>query len=72
MATADKRKRPKAGYRPMLISLYPADIAWLDATLVRLQRKRRKTSKSEILRLGLTLLKRQSDDELLDKLRTFE
>ena len=72
MSTADKRKRSKTGYQPVLISLFPADVAWLAATLKRLKRKRRKTAKSELLRLGLSLLKRQSDEELLDQLRNLE
>jgi hypothetical protein len=72
MPTPDKRNRPKTGYQPVLISLYPADIAWLDATLRRLKRKRRKTAKSEMIRLGIARLKRLSDEELLDLLRTLE
>jgi hypothetical protein len=72
MATADKRKRQKTGYQPVLISLYPTDVAWLAATVTRLKRKRRKTAKSELVRLGLSLLKRQSEAELLEQLRTLE
>ena len=72
MATPKQRIRAKTGYHPVLISLYPADIAWLNATLKRLQRQRRKTAKSELLRLGLSHLRRLTDEELLTQLRTLE
>lgn len=72
MATSNKRPRPNTGYQPVLISLYPADIAWLNTMVKRLKRHRRKTAKSELLRLGLSLLKQQSEEALLDQLRTLE
>ena len=48
------------------------DIRWLDDTVNRLKRTRRKTSKSQLVRLGVSLIRDMSQEELIRLLRDFE
>ena len=63
---------PQSPIRRVLFTLYVDDIDWLRQTAERLKRSRRKTAKSELMRLGISLMKEKSEEELLSRLRTLE
>jgi hypothetical protein len=63
---------PESTFRKALFVVDAADLEWLDSTVAVLKRKRRKTNKSEIIRLGLALMKEKSTEELGKLLRSFE
>ena len=55
-----------------LIVLGAHDVEWIDQTVSILKRRRRKTNGSELIRLGLSLLREMNEDELQRRLREFE
>jgi hypothetical protein len=63
---------PESTLRKALFVVDATDLEWLDTTVALLKRKRRKTNKSEIIRLGLALVKEKSAEELGRLLRNFE
>lgn len=63
---------PQSSLRKALFVLEAGDLEWLDATVAVLKRRRRRTSKSELMRLGLSLMKDKSEEELRQLLRNFE
>jgi len=63
---------PESTARKALFVVDVSDLEWLDLTVANLKRKRRKTNKSEIIRLGLSLMKEKSPEELTKLLRSFE
>jgi hypothetical protein len=63
---------PKSGIRRMLFTLYVEDLDWLKKTTASLKRSRRRTAKSELMRLGIALMKEKSQEELLTRLRNLE
>lgn len=63
---------PQSPIRRVLFTLYLEDIDWLRQTTERLKRNRRKTAKSELMRLGISLMKEKSEEELLSRLRNLE
>ena len=63
---------PESPVRKALFVLDIEDLEWLDATVVQLKRKRRRTNKSELMRLGIALMKRLSEEELRQQLRELE
>ena len=48
------------------------DLEWLDMTVATLKRTRRRTNKSEMVKLGISLLKGKSPDELRELLRNLD
>jgi hypothetical protein len=63
---------PESTVRKALFVLDIEDLEWLDVTVAHLKRKRRKTNKSELMRLGIALMKRLSEEELRQHLRELE
>jgi hypothetical protein len=47
-------------------------VAWLDTTVAQLKRVRRRTTKSEMVRLGISVLRQRDPDELRDLLRQLD
>ena len=63
---------PESTFRKALFVLDAQDLEWLDTTVATLKRKRRKTNKSELMRLGVSLMKQMSEDDLRKRLRELE
>ena len=63
---------PESPVRKALFVLDVEDLEWLDSTVAQLKRKRRRTNKSELMRLGIALMKRLSEEELRQHLRELE
>jgi hypothetical protein len=63
---------PESTLRKALFVVDASDLEWLDSTVANLKRKRRKTNKSELVRLGLSIMKAKSAEELTRLLRSFE
>ena len=63
---------PESTLRKALFVVDATDLEWLDFTVATLKKKRRKTNKSELIRLGLFLMKTKSAEELTKLLRSFE
>jgi hypothetical protein len=63
---------PESSIRKALFVLDAEDLEWLDATVTSLKRKRRKTNKSELIRLGIALMKQLSEEELRQHLRELD
>jgi hypothetical protein len=63
---------PESPVRKALFVLDVEDLEWLDSTVTQLKRKRRKTNKSELMRLGIALMKRLSEEELRQQLRELD
>jgi hypothetical protein len=63
---------PESSVRKALFVLDVEDLEWLDSTVTQLKRKRRKTNKSELMRLGIALMKRLSEEELRQQLRELD
>jgi hypothetical protein len=56
----------------VMFVLEPADVAWLDATVAGLKAGRRRTSKSELMRLGIAIMKKLDPQELRQQLRDLD
>ncbi len=63
---------PESPVRKALFVLDVEDLEWLDSTVTQLKRKRRRTNKSELMRLGIALMKRLSEEELRQQLRELD
>jgi hypothetical protein len=63
---------PEATVRKALFVLDAQDLEWLDITVARLKRTRRKTNKSELMRLGVFMMKQLSEEELRRRLRELD
>jgi hypothetical protein len=63
---------PETTIRKALFVLDVQDLEWLDTTVARLKRTRRKTSKSELMRLGVSMMKQLSEEELRRRLRELD
>jgi hypothetical protein len=59
----------KSPFRRLLFTIYAEDADWLRKTAGNLKRIRPKTAKSELIRLGVALMKEKSEEELLRRLR---
>lgn len=59
-------------YEKALLNLTTEDVHWLNEITAKLKRPRRKTNKSELVRLGISLLQERDQAEILEALRTFE
>ena len=58
--------------RSAMIMLSREDIEWLDELVAHLKRSRRKTSKSEVIRLAINRLRKMKEAEILEELRFME
>jgi hypothetical protein len=58
-----------ASERKLLVSLEPEDLEWLNTTVATLKSTRRRTSKSEMIRAGLALMRKMTLDQLRELLR---
>ena len=65
-------RSPKSTFRKRLYVVDVRDEEWLEDTVSSLKPIRRKTSRSELVRLGLAVLKEKNRDELTHLLRNFE
>ncbi len=59
-------------FEKTIVMLAREDIEWLDELVVHLKRARRKTSKSEVIRLSLKKIRGMSESEILNDLRFLE
>jgi ribosomal 50S subunit-associated protein YjgA (DUF615 family) len=64
-------RSPKPLEKVMFV-LEPEDLAWLNSTVAGLKSERRRTSKSEMVRLGIALMKKMDPDELRQHLRDLD
>ena len=76
LTTAQRQDLGKAytdtGFEKTLFLLKSTDVEWLNEVATRLKGSRRKTNKSELIRLGIHLLQQKPEDEVLELLRRFE
>ena len=56
----------------VMFTLERDDMAWLNTTVAQLKRTRRRTTKSEMVRLGISVLRQRDSDELRDLLRQLD
>jgi hypothetical protein len=56
----------------VMFVLEPADLEWLDTTVARIKPGRRRTSKSELMRLGIGIMKNMDPEELRQRLRDLD
>lgn len=63
---------PESTLRKALFVVDATDLEWLDSIVATLKKKRRKTNKSELIRLGLSMMKAKNPEELAKMLRAFE
>ena len=68
----DGLRSPKSTFRKRLYVVDARDEEWLKDTVSSLKPTRRKTNQSELVRLGLAVLKEKNQDELTQLLRNFE
>lgn len=55
-----------------MFTLESADLAWLDTTVATLKGVRRRTTKSELVRSGLWILRQKELEELRELLRQID
>ena len=58
-----------ASFQKTLVTLEKTDLEWLDATLREIRKNRRRTSKSDLMRVGVALLKEKNPEELCQLVR---
>jgi len=63
---------PKSPLRKALFVLEAPDLEWLDMTVATLKSTRRRTNKSELIKLGVALMKEKNLDELRELLRNLD
>lgn len=63
---------PKSSFRKRLYVVDASDEEWLKETVTAIKPTRRKTNQSELVRLGLAVLKKKDRDEITHLLRNFE
>jgi len=69
-AMAGKLTSPKSNYKRVLFTLEHADIEALNEIVNKInQHTRRKTSKSELVRVGINMLKKKTSFEILGLLK---
>lgn len=56
----------------VMFVLEPGDLDWLNKTVAGLKAERRRTSKSEMVRLGIAIMKKMPPDELREELRALD
>jgi hypothetical protein len=78
-AAAPRRKAVKSAAAPeppplekVMFVIEPADLAYLNTTVASLKAERRRTSKSELIRLGIAIMKNMDPDELRQHLRDLD
>lgn len=59
----------KSELKKALFVIESEDLEWLDTTVADLKRTRRRSNKSEIIKLGISLLKEKSQEELKELLK---
>ena len=65
----------RSGPQPLekvMFVIEPADLAWLNTAVTELKAVRRRTSKSEMIRLGIAIMKKMDPDELRQQLRELD
>ena len=77
--TAGRAKTVKSVVKPapqplekVMFVIEPADLAWLNSAVADLKTVRRRTSKSEMIRLGIAIMKKMGPDELRQQLRELD
>lgn len=63
---------PKSPLRKALFVVEAQDLEWLDMTVATLKQTRRRTNKSELVKLGLSLIKGKNPEELKELLRNLD
>lgn len=59
-------------FQKALFSIEVQDLEWLDTTVATLKRTRRRSNKSELIKLGIALMKEKSLDELKELLKRLD
>lgn len=62
---------PKPLEKVMFV-IEPPDLAWLNTAVTELKAVRRRTSKSELIRLGIAMMKKMDPEELRQQLRELD
>jgi len=77
--SAPRRKAGKsaAAHEPpplekVMFVIEPADLAYLNTTVANLKAERRRTSKSELIRLGIAIMQNMDPGELRQHLRDLD
>jgi hypothetical protein len=77
--TSGRAKTVKRVVRPtpqplekVMFVIEPADLAWLNTAVTELKAVRRRTSKSEMIRLGIAIMKKMDTEELRQHLRDLD
>lgn len=63
---------PKSTLRKALFVLEAKDLEWLDMTVATLKSTRRRTNKSEMMKLGIALMREKGPEQLLGLLRNLD
>ncbi len=58
-----------ASFQKTLVTLEKTDLEWIDTALREIRKERRRTTKSDLMRAGVALLKEKSPDELCQLVR---
>jgi hypothetical protein len=62
---------PKPLEKVMFV-IEPSDLAWLNTAVTELKAVRRRTSKSELMRLAIAIMKKMDPEELRQQLRELD
>jgi len=62
----------KVPFKKALFTMEQPDLDWIDGTVNTLRDSRRRTTKSELIKVGVALMKEKSLDELRELLRRLD
>ena len=68
----DPKRHPIPALERTMFTLERDDVTWLDTTVAQLKWVRRRTTKSEMVRLGISVLRQCKPDELRELLRQLD
>jgi hypothetical protein len=62
----------KVPFKKALFTMEQPDLEWIEETVATLQENRRRTTKSELIKVGVALMKEKSLDDLRELLRRLD
>ena len=65
-------RAPRTSLPKALFVMEPDDLQWLDSVVATLKSTRRRTNKSEMIKLGVALMRQKTLDELRELLRQLD
>ena len=57
-------------FQKVLLSMEKEDLEWVNQAVLNLKEQRRRTTRSELMRVGIALMKEKSPEELRDLVRS--